>query len=94
MLEFDEVSVSKIGGTAALRDRQWANLAVILQDTDTRHRRLVSVDVLLPKRPDVTMSELEEAARSEAVAILEVALESLKGSTVAELTAQRDTRGD
>jgi hypothetical protein len=88
MLEFEAIDLNAIGGKTNLQDRQWANLALRFQDTETDHRRVVELNVMVPKRPDATIRELEEAARSDAQATLAAALQVLQGSSVAELTAR------
>ena len=89
MLKLEAISLNKIGGVCALADHQWASLELILRDTENDHGRPVDIGVLVPKRPEATLRELEEAARSEAIAILEAALGLLKESTVAELAARQ-----
>jgi len=88
MLKFERIELDGIGRKTNFEDRQWANLELSLQDTETDHMRVVGLNVMVPKRPDATLRELEEAARSEGIAILEVALQVLRQSTVAELMAQ------
>lgn len=88
MFKFQRVEFDEIGSRTGLTNRQWGNLSIALEDTDTGHIRVVGLNVMLPKGGDVTMSELEGAAQSEAIAILSAALETLQGSSLAELAAR------
>jgi len=90
MLRLESVDLDRIGGRTNSRHQQWANLEITLEETETGRMHGVDVRVIVPKRPDATMSELEEAARTGALAILEAALGSLKESNLAELKAQLD----
>jgi hypothetical protein len=94
MLEFRSARLKKIGGQAGLRDRQIAVLDIVLGNTETAHDLSVEIQLLVPKRPDVTMSEMEEAARCEAQAILAEAQNLLAQSSLAELQARQDARED
>jgi hypothetical protein len=85
MLQFETVQFSGIGGGTSLKDRQWGALTLIFNDTDTDHRRVIEVNTLLPRSPDVTLGELEDAAREDVLATLRAALAALEKSTVDEL---------
>ena len=90
MLKFKRIGLDEIGAQTARKDRQWGNLTIILEDTETDHMRAIELGVMLPKRPDATMRELEEVARSEGIASLEAALDLLRGSSFAELAAREE----
>ena len=90
MLKFKRIGLDEIGAQTALKDRQWGNLTIILEDTETDHMRAIELNVMLPKRPDATMSELEEVARTEGITTLEAALELLRESSLAELAAREE----
>ena len=94
MLEFRGAQLKKIGGTAGLRDRQWAVLDIGFRDTEIDHGLSVEIRLLVPKRDDATMSELEEVARSSAQAILAEAQSLLAQSSLAELRAREHARED
>lgn len=85
MLEFQALEFVGIGGKSSLRDRQGGTLILEFRDNENDHTKRVEMHVLLPKGPGVTMTELEEAARNEAKAILGASLDLLQGSSVAEL---------
>jgi len=55
MLKFERIELDGIGRKTNFEDRQWANLELSLQDTETDHMRVVGLNVMVPKRPDATL---------------------------------------
>jgi hypothetical protein len=93
-LKFASIDLEKIGKKCGLRDHQWAELTLRLTETENDHNPSVSIDVLVPMRPDATMCELEEAARTQAQAMLSASLGLLQGSSVAELRSREYDESD
>ena len=88
MLEFKSAHLNGIGGQTSVRDRQWGTLVIRFEDSETEQMRAVELNVLLPKNHEITMRELEEAARKEGIATLSAALQLLQESSLAELEAR------
>jgi hypothetical protein len=79
MLTHNETVLDRIGSPAAIEGRHWATLTMSFLEDDDGHVRTVSVECLVPNGDAVTLGELREASRCEAIAILEAALATLRG---------------
>ena len=88
MLQFRGMELSGIGRRAGTPDRHWARLSMDFQEGEDGPVRTVAVDLLVPKSLDATWRELQESARSEAIAILEAALLTLGGSSLDQLDVE------
>jgi hypothetical protein len=86
LFEFESGSLSDIGGATNMRDQQWAKVTINLKDTENGHISSAEIRLLVPKRPDATLLELEQSARSMAISILKEALSLAEQSSIAEWT--------
>lgn len=84
MFEFESASFNGIGGDTNIRDQQWASLEIRLKDTDNGHISGVEIKLLVPRRPDATLHELEQSAERQAKAILTEALAQLSLSSISD----------
>lgn len=91
MLEFRDVGL-RVGGKTNRVDDQWATLTLGFTETDQGRGLTVEIVLPVPSGPDVTMGAIEEAARGRAKAILEAAVQTLEGSSLAELDAKERAR--
>lgn len=98
MFEFESASFHDIGGDTNIRDQQWASLEIRLKDTGNGHVSGVEIKLLVPRYPDATLHELEQAAERQAKAILTEALALLGQSSISDWRAkdwaQRDADAD
>jgi hypothetical protein len=82
VFELHDASFSGIG------DRQdtvmWGTLKIHLSAGNDEYPA-VEIDVRVPNRPDVTLSEMESAARADALAILKAATAYLEKHEISEL---------
>lgn len=90
MLTLYEAQLSGIGAPTNDPTQQWASLSLGFREGDCGPILRAVLNMVVPKRPDATMIELQETARSSAIDILEVSLQTLREFSVAELEAQAD----
>jgi hypothetical protein len=88
-LQFRTVRLKKIGAEAATPDRQWASLNVGFLNEETDHFSGVKVQFVVPKNRDMSLRELEEAARVSALEVLAAAHKALSEGTLEELESQQ-----
>jgi hypothetical protein len=91
-LELRDIRLTSIGGQAGERDVQWATLAVHLMNTDLEHGHTVDIKVLVPKRTDVTLGEMQEAAQQSAIHILQATIEFIESGPLSALETQINDR--
>jgi hypothetical protein len=92
MLEPQSVRLLGIGGQAADRSKQWGTLEVRLKDTELDHTYQVDLKLLVPKRPDATLMEMQEVARASAVLVLRQAADLLERETIEAMEQQEAQR--
>lgn len=90
-LEPESASLT-VGGQSAISDQQWANLEVVFKDTDVDHSYTTTLRILVPKRPDATLRELQDAARKAAIPLLREAADLLERETLEALEQQEADR--
>ena len=91
-LEPVSVRLADIGGQAAVDDKMWASVEVALKDVDVDHTYVATLKLLVPKRLDVTLRELQEAARETAIYLLREAADLLERETIEALEQQEADR--
>lgn len=87
MLNFRDLTL-EVGKKTNLTDDQWATLSLGFTESDEDRGRSIEIVLPVPKHPDVTFVAIQEAARNGAITILEAALQTLRGSSLAELDDQ------
>jgi hypothetical protein len=84
MLKFRDINL-RVGNKTNRTDDQWATLTLGFTETDDDRGRSAEIVLPVPKGRDVSFGAIQEAARSGAIAILEVALTTLRESSVSDL---------
>jgi len=84
-LQFKRARLERIGGPMAVADKQWATLSIGFLNDDLDHFQDVEIRVAVPKKPDATLSQIEDAARESALEVLKAAVVTLSGESIAEL---------
>jgi hypothetical protein len=84
-LEFRTVRLKKIGAEAADANKQWATLNLGFLDNAKEHFSGVKIQFVVPKDRNMTLRQLEEAARASALQILAEAHRTLSEASLEAL---------
>jgi uncharacterized membrane-anchored protein len=90
-LKIEGGRLDRIGGQCNAPDAQWATLSVYLANADNDHSYTATAEILVPKRADATLLELQETARKEAVLLFRKAADALEAQSVADLEAMSES---
>lgn len=84
-LEFSEIDLLGMGAKSASGQGMGAKLLLSFLDTDAGLMNHVRLDIILPRSPEITFSDLQEAARSNSIEVLKAALSALEKHEIAVL---------
>ena len=93
--EFSSIEFAHIGKTTGSKDMMWSQLEIRLLDTEGRRFSRAKLTLPVPRRPDVTYSELQNVARDHAIEFLRETLRCLEEhdvTTLERLTEEREGR--
>jgi hypothetical protein len=89
-LEIEAVEFWNIGERSTRSSEQWGTIALWMKDKAEGRNHTVEVKVVVPRRADVTWSEIQEAGRTQAVTILRRATEALENGSLEDLRKHLD----
>ena len=89
-LEFSKIDFDGIGKTAGSPTLMWSHLLLAFRDTENDHHPSVELTLLLTRRPETTIAELELEARDRAKTILKEALAVVEANDLAALRGIAD----
>lgn len=83
--EFYEAELHGIGRSTSTGKGMAAKLHLAYMDTDDRLINHLNLDIFVPRGQDLTLAEMQKAARESAIALLQATLRTLENSDIVTL---------
>jgi hypothetical protein len=93
-LEFHEAELHGIGRATITGKGMAAKLHLAFMDSDDKLINRVNLEIFIPRSPALTLSDMQRAARTNAIALLKAATLALEGSDIATLEGESEAAVD